>query len=55
MSQDNNVLCSGAMLSNYRNMGWLLKSCQNTVWLELLHSFFKLTKTPLSATMMQVL
>lgn len=45
----------GAMLSNYRNMGWLLKSCQNTVWLELLHSFFRLTKTPLSATAMQVL
>jgi len=45
----------GAMVSNYRSMGWLLKSCQNTVYLELLHSFFKLTKTPLSATVMQVL
>ena len=44
----------GAIGTNYEAMGWLLRSCQQTVFLELIHSITGLTKTPFPTVLMQV-
>jgi len=45
---------TGAIKTNYATVSWLLRSCQQTVFLEIIHSVTGLTKTSASTTFMQV-
>ncbi|XP_063678880.1 uncharacterized protein LOC134814650 [Bolinopsis microptera] len=45
---------TGAIKTNYATMSWLLRSCQQTVFLEIIHSVTGLTKTSTFATFAQV-
>ncbi|KAL5258820.1 hypothetical protein ACHWQZ_G009324 [Mnemiopsis leidyi] len=43
----------GAVKTNYAAMSWLLRSCQQTVFLEIIHAATGLTKTSTLATVLQ--
>jgi len=43
-----------AVSNNYDTMGWLLRSCQQTVFLELIHAAVGITKNPISTSFMQI-
>lgn len=45
---------AGAVKTNYAAMSWLLRSCQQTVFLEIIHAATGLTKTSTLATVLQV-